>query len=1153
MSSTDRQNNLLVSEDWQKIYQSFKNADFQSYDFDNLRRTMIEYIRTNFPEDFNDYIESSEYLALIDLIAYVGQSIAFRVDLNARENFLELAERRDSVLRLARMISYNAKRNTPATGLLKFNTISTTETVIDSNGRNLAGQYITWNDPSNANWYNQFISVINAALPLTQQFGNPIDSATIYGVPTAQYRFNASNTNVPIYDFAKTIAGRSMNFEITSTTFKGKDYIYEEAPKVGNKIACIYSDDGHGASSPRTGFFFNFVQGSLQTATFSITNPTANQQIDIATRSINDTDVWLYSLDSKTGLESDLWSKIPTLSGNNVIYNSLNNSIKNIYSVVTRANDAISLAFSDGTFGNLPQGNFLVYYRTSNGLSYNINPGDIVNVLFNIPYISANNQSETLSISLSLPTSVINSASTETNSSIKTNAPQTYYTQNRMITGEDYNISPLSANLQVAKVKSVNRTSSGISRYFDLVDPTGKYSTTNLFGDDGILYQEVYTASTNFSFVTDLDIQGVINNTVYEILNSPDLRNFYYANYLDYLNVSVTASWVSVTTDSNSVSGYISIPGQAIPYKLGSYTATDLKFVTAGSLIKFVPPPGKYFNTYTNTLMTGTATVPNSASYLWAQVVSVSGDGTANNTGILSNGNGPVVLDKVIPTGAVAVQIMPQFNRIISPTVITSMIELIKANENFGLRYDATLTSWQIVYANNLDFTSAFSLGNQGNTTSQNIDASWILLFTSNTIQYTITSRKLRYVFESDKELTFYFDTSVKVYDSTSSSTILDTIKVLSVNTQPDALTPFTDDLTWQIVSEYIGKDGYVDPKKIVVTFADSTGTGVVDNPQLFSDIVNPTTNINSKFIVEQRYVISNGQEDYKYVSNNPTTGPVVILNSSSAGAFSSYPDGTYFYFIDTATVVKLNLTGVLKLVPTLDYKVYIGRSDLKFQYIHSADYDSRIDPGSSNIVDIYVLTKNYDTLFRQWLLAGGVEPLPPSSDELNSLLSPNLNLIKSISDEIIYHPVNYKLLFGINADPSVQATFNVMINPNSAVSSSDVKARILTAINTFFSLDNWGFGDTFYFTELSTYVMNQLTPDVINFAIVPTQPGSYFGNLFEIHCPSDQILISSATTDNIVIVSGFTSTNLKTITSAPSSLSISTQTVTSSKFGGNS
>ena len=112
MSSIDRQNNLLITEDWKKIYQSFKNADFQSYDFENLRRTMITYLRTNYPEDFNDYIESSEYLALVDLIAFLGQSIAFRVDLNARENFLELAERRDSVLRLARLISYNAKRNT---------------------------------------------------------------------------------------------------------------------------------------------------------------------------------------------------------------------------------------------------------------------------------------------------------------------------------------------------------------------------------------------------------------------------------------------------------------------------------------------------------------------------------------------------------------------------------------------------------------------------------------------------------------------------------------------------------------------------------------------------------------------------------------------------------------------------------------------------------------------------------------------------------------------------------------------------------------------------------------------------------------------------------------------------------------------------------
>ena len=39
-----------------------------------------------------------------------------------------------------------------------------------------------------------------------------------------------------------------------------------------------------------------------------------------------------------------------------------------------------------------------------------------------------------------------------------------------MVTGEDYNIVPLTANQEIIKVKSTNRVRSGISRYFDLKD-----------------------------------------------------------------------------------------------------------------------------------------------------------------------------------------------------------------------------------------------------------------------------------------------------------------------------------------------------------------------------------------------------------------------------------------------------------------------------------------------------------------------------------------------------------------------------------------------------------------------------------------------------------------------------------------------------------
>ena len=164
MTTTSRQNNLLLNQDWKRIYQTFKNADFKSYDFENLRRVIINYLRENYPEDFNDYIESSEYLALIDAIAFVGQSLAFRIDLASRENFIELAETKESVLRLARLLSYNAKRNVAASGLLKFDTVSTSENILDSSGKNLAGQIIIWNDPTNPNWFEQFVTVLNLSL-----------------------------------------------------------------------------------------------------------------------------------------------------------------------------------------------------------------------------------------------------------------------------------------------------------------------------------------------------------------------------------------------------------------------------------------------------------------------------------------------------------------------------------------------------------------------------------------------------------------------------------------------------------------------------------------------------------------------------------------------------------------------------------------------------------------------------------------------------------------------------------------------------------------------------------------------------------------------------------------------------------------------------
>jgi hypothetical protein len=1136
MSATDRQNRLLVAEDWKKVYQSFKNADFQSYDFENLRRTMVDYIRQNYPEDFNDYIESSEYLALLDVIAFLGQSISFRVDLNARENFFELAERRDSVLRLARLISYNAKRNIPSTGLLKFSSIQTTQSVIDSNGRNMAGQIVTWNDPSNSNWYDQFIKIMNASMSVNQQFGNPSDKATIYGTLTEKYTLETNSNDVPVYSFTKTVAGRTMNFEVTSTTFAGQNYIYEETPKAGRKLSCIFKNDGQGYGSAGSGFFLNFTQGTIANAQFTITQPRSNEIVDIGTTGINNTDLWLYRLD-KNGLETEEWTKVSNFEGNNIIYNSVNKSIRNIYSVTTRANDAVSLNFSDGTFGNKPLGTFKVYYRTSNGISYVVNPKDIRNITLSIPYVSNYGQQEVLTVSLSLETTISTAETTETNANIKANAPATYYTQNRMITGEDYNIAPLSVSQQILKVKAVNRSSSGISRYFDLVDPTGKYSSTNLFADDGVIYTENYQSTDKFKYISKTDIQGVIANIINKILKKDELRNFYYSHYTTKFQ---TADDIYVWSSNVDTSGCIksgTLLGDILQVGATTSGSLMLSYIKSGALIKFISPSNQYFDT-TNQNKLETLGINDeitnhfgATTYIWAAVVSVSNDGLDANS---------IILNVNVPAGSTVSQIIPQFRSILETSVITTITDLIFENKEFGLSYNTSLQQWQIIRESNLNYLNAFNILSQGDITNKQQDSSWMILFTTDNETYTISSRETRYIFESDTQLRFFYDKTQSVYNSVSNSSVRDKIKVLSINTNSNTKS-YTTDFSWDVVSEYIGLDGYVDNKKIVISFSDSDNNGVVDDPDVFTQIVSTNT-----YVIQEKYVISQGQEDYKFIKNNGT-----ILNFVRSTESYTVQPGKYYYFIDTNTVKKASSTGTLEA--SIDYKVYVGRSGLKFQYVHNAKYDSRIDPGASNIIDVYILTKSYDTYYRQWV-SGAIttKPLPPSSEELYNIVAPSLNLIKSISDEVIYHPVNYKILFGTTASSELQATFKITKTPGQVISDNDVKSQVIAAINDFFVLDNWDFGDTFFFTELATYVTTKVAPNISNFVIVPKHNSINFGGLYEIKSAMNEILINGATVNDIEIISGITASNIKSSNLITENNTINRQFITSSAYGSN-
>ena len=108
-----------------------------------------------------------------------------------------------------------------------------------------------------------------------------------------------------------------------------------------------------------------------------------------------------------------------------------------------------------------------------------------------------------------------------------------------------------------------------------------------------------------------------------------------------------------------------------------------------------------------------------------------------------------------------------------------------------------------------------------------------------------------------------------------------------------------------------------------------------------------------------------------------------ILESETQVTNLTSYNDGQLFYFYQNDIVKKLDMS-LGRLVVTQDYYANIGRNDLYFHYIHNAESTMRIDPSSTNIMDIYLLTKNYDNEYRKFLRGDiSEQPLPPSSTDL--------------------------------------------------------------------------------------------------------------------------------------------------------------------------
>lgn len=807
MSIVNRQNNLFAAEDWKVAYRAYSEVDFQAYDFDSMRTALVDYVRVNFPENFNDYIESSEFIAIIELLAFLSTSLAFRMDLNSRENFLETAERRDSVFKLARMLGYNPKRNIPASGLMKLSAISTSEQITDSQGNELSGQKIFWDDANNPDSYEQFITVLNSAMSSTNRFTSPVKSGKVSGINTDEYRITTS-VNTPIaFGFKLNVNGVSRNFEIVNGDFEDNKFFYEKDPDPVNDFSLFYRNDGLGLSSSNSGFFLLFKQGKLNFTDFNYETPLENREQNLNVLNINETDVWVQEVTSVGGVVNQ-WTKIPNTVGQTLNYNSKSLGTRNLYSVENNDNNGIKIKFPDGNFGNVPNGIFRVWHRISDGERYTIQPDDANNISISIPYINGNGEEHRLTLSFGLETAVGNSLPAETLTSIKQRAPQVFYTQNRMVSAQDYQVFPMSQTSNLLKLKATNKTHAGHSRYIDISDPTGTYQSVETYSEDGYLYKDDDPITKSIIVNDNNTPAEIVDNLILDYLKEQRLNNTIYdtlrGKWSDYIPTkfvtdTLNIRWKPLPVATQSTTGYMTESFSSANTVVMVNNTSSTKVFQENTFVKFVNPD-------------------NIAEYKWVRITAVSSNGALSSG--LSTSIGPWTLSASVNDNWRADEVIVSLRRSFTASEENAIINALENKRTFGLGFDLTAQEWYVIENENLKKTGDLDVIYARNTSAGQLDNSWLLKFEFSPIdnssyRYTVTIRGLSYVIQSRNDLKFYNIKNVKVTDVTTRAK-QDRIVLNTLNYKPGVTETFvwadSDDNSIADSWQSLDNSAYYDP-----------------------------------------------------------------------------------------------------------------------------------------------------------------------------------------------------------------------------------------------------------------------------------------------------------------------------------------------------
>ena len=93
---------------------SVKEVRYLNKDFTSFKNNLIEFAKTYFPKDYNDFNEASPGMMFIEMASYVGDVLSYYIDNQFKESLMAFAQEKRTVYNMAQTFGYKPKLSSPA-------------------------------------------------------------------------------------------------------------------------------------------------------------------------------------------------------------------------------------------------------------------------------------------------------------------------------------------------------------------------------------------------------------------------------------------------------------------------------------------------------------------------------------------------------------------------------------------------------------------------------------------------------------------------------------------------------------------------------------------------------------------------------------------------------------------------------------------------------------------------------------------------------------------------------------------------------------------------------------------------------------------------------------------------------------------------------